>query len=185
MYTYRLLETDWGIVAYVAQDDKLVRFFLPSDLPGLLMTKTREKRQISTQIAAINGFGRQHKVFPEHDPDLLPRLADQVRYYFAGKQVRFEFKVNLSKLTPFTRKVLEATAKIPYGQTVSYQAVAKRVGAAQACRAVGQALGANPIPLVIPCHRVVRRNGRFGGFTGPCGVAMKIRMLELEKRSHE
>ncbi|HOW35496.1 MAG TPA: MGMT family protein [Candidatus Omnitrophota bacterium] len=84
-----------------------------------------------------------------------------------------------NKLTPFEWKVLAATAKIPLGQTRSYQWIAKAIGKPQAVRAVGQALGRNPFPLIIPCHRVVKSDGSLGGYAG--GSKMKMNLLRLEE----
>jgi methylated-DNA-[protein]-cysteine S-methyltransferase len=78
--------------------------------------------------------------------------------------------------------VLAACRKIPYGQTRSYGAIAKEIDAPDAARAVASALGKNPIPLVVPCHRVVYSDGRAGGFSSPGGVDLKLRMLAIEKR---
>ncbi len=103
--------------------------------------------------------------------------------YFAGKEVSFsDFPVDLSWATPFTRKVLEETRKIPWGKTVSYGELAKRVGNPRAFRAVGQALGRNLLPIIIPCHRVIGKKGDLVGFG--LGLSWKKKLLELEK-SHE
>ena len=81
-----------------------------------------------------------------------------------------------------TGKVLAACRKIPYGQTRSYGSLAQEIDAPDAARAVAAALGKNPIPLVVPCHRVTYSDGRPGGFSAAGGVALKLRMLALEKR---
>ncbi len=87
--------------------------------------------------------------------------------------------------TPFQRKVWRAIQKIPYGETRSYQWIAKKIGRPKAVRAVGQACGKNPLPLLIPCHRVVGSRGKIGGFTGAGstgGLKLKRRLLKLEAR---
>lgn len=99
--------------------------------------------------------------------------------YFAGRLRFFSTPCDLSGLPPFTRSVLRITAKIPYGEVRSYRWVAERLGKPRATRAVGNALGRNPIPIIIPCHRVVRSDGTLGGYT--LGLSMKRRLLELEK----
>jgi len=89
--------------------------------------------------------------------------------------------VDLSGLSDFTRAVLAEVRRIPPGQTRSYGEVAAALGRPRAARAVGQALARNPVPLLVPCHRVVSRQGRLGGFTAPGGAGLKRRLLELER----
>lgn len=109
--------------------------------------------------------------------DLFTRFNN----YFMGQRVDFPDKLDLQGATDFQRKVWEATKQIPYGQTRSYEWVARQVGKPGAARAVGQALGKNPLPVVVPCHRVITCDGKSGGFGG--GLAMKKRLLALEKSS--
>lgn len=84
----------------------------------------------------------------------------------------------LSAGSPFQKKVMEALAEIPFGKTVSYQQLAKTCGAPKGARAIGNACGKNPFPLLIPCHRVLRADGKLGGFS--CGLEIKKRLLEFE-----
>ncbi|ATW27229.1 methylated-DNA--[protein]-cysteine S-methyltransferase [Candidatus Formimonas warabiya] len=107
-------------------------------------------------------------------------LRNALEEYFQGKRRELDFPLDLSGLPPFQRKVLEATGKIPYGETRSYQWVAQQAGSPRACRAVGGALGKNPVPILIPCHRVVGSDGSLCGFSGPGGLDQKKRLLELE-----
>jgi methylated-DNA-[protein]-cysteine S-methyltransferase len=88
--------------------------------------------------------------------------------------------LDLAKLPPFRRKVFEVVRTIPAGETLSYGEVALAVGSPGAARAVGQALGRNPFPIVIPCHRVLAAGGRIGGFTAQGGVSVKEKMLAAE-----
>lgn len=103
--------------------------------------------------------------------------------YFGGEIIDFsDYVVDLTELTQFQREVLEEVRKIPYGETVTYQELAFRVGREGASRAVGSAVARNPYPVIIPCHRVVSSSG-IGGFCGEtCGekVELKRRMLEME-----
>jgi len=102
-----------------------------------------------------------------------------LHHYFKGEAVDFrDLAVDLSTLTPFQREVLEMTSAIPYGQVETYTSLAVRLDRPGAVRAVGQALGRNPVPIIIPCHRVLRSNGSLGGFSG--GLDWKRRLLELE-----
>lgn len=112
--------------------------------------------------------------------DLFPALRRQLCRFLEGERVEFDAPLDLSGLTPFGRRVLEACAAIPYGQTRTYAQLAHEVGRPQAPRAVGGALGRNPIPLIIPCHRVVASNGGLGGFSAEQGIALKRRLLDLE-----
>ena len=104
--------------------------------------------------------------------------VERLRLYFCGRKMTFPTKLDLSRATPFQREVWATTRLIPYGETRSYAWVAGRIGRPRAARAVGQALGENPLPVVIPCHRVVAGNGSPGGFSG--GIEMKKRLLSLE-----
>lgn len=88
--------------------------------------------------------------------------------------------VDISQLPDFERGVLEETRAIPAGETRTYGEIARSIGAPGAARAVGRALGRNPIPIIIPCHRVLAANGRSGGFSAPGGASTKLRLLQLE-----
>jgi len=182
MIFYRLLKTSWGIVAYAARDHKLIRVFLPPDLPG---PKVCVEKQKEIQLGLIGAMEKKLKEPVKEDSKLLPELAEELRAYFDGSKVKFSVKADLSDFTAFTRSVLERTAKIPYGKTVSYGELATLVKNPNACRAVAQALGSNPIPLIIPCHRVIQSDGKPGGFSGPCGPAFKVKLLGLEGYSFE
>lgn len=108
---------------------------------------------------------------------VLGHLQDQLRLYFSGQLEQFDLPL-APRGTEFQRDVWTALTKIPYGKTVSYRDVAKSIGRPDAVRAVGAANGQNPIPIVIPCHRVIGSNGSLTGFGG--GIAMKRALLELE-----
>jgi methylated-DNA-[protein]-cysteine S-methyltransferase len=105
-------------------------------------------------------------------------LARELDQYFSGKRREFDIDVDLSGLTPFQTKILVATAKIPFGAVSTYQAVARRAGNEKASRAAGGALNSNPIPIVVPCHRVVGSNGSLVGYAG--GLDTKRRLLAIE-----
>lgn len=111
-------------------------------------------------------------------PRLLADLVARLEAYFSGQQVAFADELNLAAATPFQRQVWETTRLIPYGETKSYLRVAEQIKKPGAARAVGQALGSNPLPVIIPCHRVVASDGKLGGFSG--GLEMKRRLLRLE-----
>lgn len=111
-------------------------------------------------------------------PARLDDLRRQLDDYFAGRRDRFDVPVDLALVSGFRRRVLEATAAIPFGETRSYRDVAGGAGNERAVRAAGTALGHNPIPIVVPCHRVLRTGGALGGYTG--GVEKKQALLRIE-----
>jgi O-6-methylguanine DNA methyltransferase len=109
---------------------------------------------------------------------LRHRLAIQLQRYAEGQRVRWSVPLDLSEGTAFQRKVWRILQQIPYGQTRSYAWVARRMGKPKAARAVGAACGANPIPVIIPCHRVVASDGSLGGYSA--GLAWKRKLLRVE-----
>jgi methylated-DNA-[protein]-cysteine S-methyltransferase len=130
---------------------------------------------------SLKGFARQWKATQADRPDAwVQELSERLTAYLEGEQVTFE-DVPVRLIVPaFTRRVLRVCRRVAYGQVVTYLMVAQWVGRPRAARAVGQALARNPVPIVIPCHRVVRSNGQLGGFTSPGGVALKRALLALE-----
>ena len=113
-------------------------------------------------------------------PARLDAPRRQLDEYFEGRRRDFELPIDWVLVRGFGREVLRATARIPYGQVATYRDVATEAGSPRAVRAAGNALGANPMPIVVPCHRVVRTGGGLGGYTG--GLERKERLLALERR---
>jgi methylated-DNA-[protein]-cysteine S-methyltransferase len=113
----------------------------------------------------------------ESQRGLIGEAARQLREYFAGKRAQFDLPLALAGTT-FQRSVWRQLQQIPYGETISYGELARRVGNPKASRAVGSANGANPLPIVIPCHRVIAGNGTLGGFGG--GLPTKQTLIALE-----
>jgi methylated-DNA-[protein]-cysteine S-methyltransferase len=111
-------------------------------------------------------------------PARLDDVRRQLDEFFAGRRRDFDLPVDLGLCAPFGRAVLEQTARIPFGATSTYRDVATALGRPGASRATGNALGANPVPIVVPCHRVLRTGGALGGYTG--GPAIKERLLGIE-----
>ena len=111
-------------------------------------------------------------------PIATDRFARQLQSFAAGNPVRFNCRLDLSAGTSFQQKVWRALLTIPRGETRSYAWVAKKIGKPRATRAVGAACGANPVPIIVPCHRVIASDGSLGGFGG--GLALKKRLLTLE-----
>jgi methylated-DNA-[protein]-cysteine S-methyltransferase len=117
-------------------------------------------------------------VRPIPDPRLPEKMATQVLDCLT-KRARFSGRIDLSHLTPFQRKALQKIRTIPAGQVRSYRWVAKAIGAERAVRAVGTALAKNPVPLLVPCHRVIKSNGRLGEYSAG-GPSVKAKLLAFE-----
>lgn len=113
-----------------------------------------------------------------HDDAKIASLTKQICDYLDGERTRFDLDIDLSYVTPFRRDVLLACKAVPRGQVATYAELARRVGRPNAYRAVGNAMRTNPIPIVIPCHRIVGSSGSLTGFGG--GLDMKARLLALE-----
>jgi methylated-DNA-[protein]-cysteine S-methyltransferase len=129
---------------------------------------------------AVNSIRKRHPGIIEKDTAALMHARELIKSYFGGIEADFrKIPVNLSNLTDFTRKVLKAVSQIPYGQTRTYMRVASEIGEKDAARAVGNALNRNPVPVIIPCHRVIQSDGEIGGFSA--GLEWKMRLLNIEK----
>jgi methylated-DNA-[protein]-cysteine S-methyltransferase len=112
------------------------------------------------------------------DPLGLVEVERELQEYLAGARSEFSASVDLSGSRPFDRRVLEAARLIPFGEVIPYAELARRIAMPGAARAVGNALGRNPVAIVVPCHRVVRTDGSLGGYGG--GLEYKERLLRLE-----
>ncbi len=157
-----VLATAQGWVALVASERGIVAATLPQPTPEEAM-------------ALVRAGHPEARPWPE---DAVADAARQIRQYLDGERKSFQIPLDLSGHTPFRRQVWEVTQRIPYGETRSYAWVARQLGKPRAARAVGQALGANPVPMLVPCHRVVGSDGSLGGYTG--GPGWKERLLRLE-----
>ena len=136
---------------------------------GPLSIETDERGRL-TEIR----FGSDNR-----QPTTDNRVADQLREYFAGSRRTFDVELAL-RGTPFQVAVWEELCRIPYGDTITYAELARRIGRPSAVRAVGAANGANPIPVIVPCHRVIGSNGTLTGYGG--GIERKQWLLALEGR---
>lgn len=144
---------------------------VPSPIGSLLLT---------TENGALTGL-RMGRSVPsstwQRDDQRFAEVARQLNEYWAG--TRTDFDIELEPVgTPFQLKVWKALRKIPYGTTISYAELARRIDSPRAVRAVGGANGANPIAVIVPCHRVIAANGTIGGYGG--GLARKQKLLRLE-----
>jgi methylated-DNA-[protein]-cysteine S-methyltransferase len=132
------------------------------------------------QILFVNG---RHHARPEagwkEDAAPLKNTVSQLRSYFAGEREDFDLSL-APEGTPFQQDVWRRLCEIPFGETISYGELARRIGNPQASRAVGLANGSNPIPIVIPCHRVIGSNGNLTGYGG--GLPIKEKLLALERK---
>jgi methylated-DNA-[protein]-cysteine S-methyltransferase len=154
---------------YTWEDSPVGRLLIAGDERGLHFVLFEQGR---TPAAPAPGW--------QEDPAAVADAVTQLREYFAGTRRRFDLPLAPSG-TPFQRRVWEALRQVPYGETVSYGELARRVGCPNGSRAVGLANGANPLSIVVPCHRVVGASGRLVGYGG--GLRAKQWLLALEQGS--
>jgi methylated-DNA-[protein]-cysteine S-methyltransferase len=162
---YHLFETKLGWCGIAWSDDGISRFRLPDQ------DRHAAERQIGTK-----GEPRE----PSSD---VEAVVAQAKRYFAGERIDFsDIGLDLSGVEPFRRSIYDTLRKVGFGETVTYGELAKRAGAPgpAAAQEVGVAMARNPIPLIIPCHRVLAAGGKLGGFSAPGRTEAKERMLTLE-----
>jgi len=154
----RVFATDWGWWGLQASARGIVRVVLPQP----------SRQQVREQLGEVGSSASP----------LAEEAARQIQEYLRGRRQQFTVPVDWEPMSGFARQILEACAQITYGETVSYGELARRAGHKSAARAAGQVLGANPVPILVPCHRVICADGSLGGFSG--GLDTKRRLLELE-----
>jgi methylated-DNA-[protein]-cysteine S-methyltransferase len=159
---YSEADSPFGPVLLAATSRGLVKVALPNEPPE----KALEQLASSVSPRVLES------------PAQLDEVRRELDLYFEGRLRGFELALDWQLTRGFRRKVLRATAHIPYGQTRSYTDMATHAGSPRAVRAAGSALGANPLPIIVPCHRVLRSGGALGGYGG--GLEMKRALLELE-----
>jgi len=140
---------------------------------GLLGTTLPQRS--AQAVYQLLGDGINYATWSSH---LFNDLVERLRVYFGGHRTTFPDQLDLSRATAFQREVWGITGLIPYGETRSYAWVAEQIKKPMAVRAVGQALARNPLPIIIPCHRVVASDGKLGGYSG--GLEWKNYLLSLE-----
>lgn len=160
-----------------------VRYFPYSSPLGVIYVASTENGLCSAALSGMEADFRStlRRVSGSdalRDDAFFLELKAELDAYFSGRRVDFMEPIDWLEGTVFQRSVWEALRKIPYGETRSYKELAQAVGRSQGYRAVGQAVGSNPIPLIVPCHRVINADGSLGGFGG--GLALKRQLLELE-----
>lgn len=127
----------------------------------------------------LSALKKDENIILIKDNKKFSNLRNNLKAYFSGKKVQFKENFDLRGGTDFQKKVWRAMQKIPFGQSRSYGWLAKQVGGKNKARAAGSACGSNPIPILIPCHRVVREDGGLGGYGG--GLGIKKKLLKIER----
>jgi methylated-DNA-[protein]-cysteine S-methyltransferase len=124
---------------------------------------------------------RLYPAIKDEENSILSRAREELLKYLSGEAAHLDFPIDLPKATPFQRKVWEETRSIPYGDVKTYRWLGERLTTPGVSRAIGNALARNPLPLIIPCHRVIRSDGAVGGFSLPGGTTLKSTLIELER----
>jgi methylated-DNA-[protein]-cysteine S-methyltransferase len=165
---YVIFKTKWGYFGLAGTEYALCR----TQLPG------PKSEKIKSML--LKNFHN-----PQFDKTFFKTLQEQITTYFEGAYINFSRDVPLALegLSSFGISVLTTCRAIEFGQTISYSGLAKKSGRPAASRAVGSALAKNPLPLIIPCHRIIRSDGKLGGFSAPGGITLKEKMLELERQA--
>jgi methylated-DNA-[protein]-cysteine S-methyltransferase len=159
---YVAVDSPFGELLLAATKRGLVRLAFPEEDGDEVLQRLSER--ISPRIVAAAGQ--------------LDEMRRELDEYFGGRRRRFELPLDWSLVGPFGRRVLGAASRIPFGEVSTYTQIAAKAGNPAASRATGNALGANPIPIVVPCHRVLRIGGALGGYAG--GLDRKRFLLDLE-----
>jgi methylated-DNA-[protein]-cysteine S-methyltransferase len=162
-------------VAYATVDSPLGPLVVAATPRGLVRVAYTESH---TDAGVLEELARKISPRVLEEPTRLDAVRRELDEYFEGRRVEFDLPLDWALTRGFTSKVLQATARIGFGSTSTYAEVASRAGSPRAVRAAGNALGANPLPVVVPCHRVLRTGGAIGGYTG--GLERKEYLLRLE-----
>ena len=163
---YTIFKTKWGYFGLTATDNGLLRTCLP-------LTK---RGKVESQLLCCFPSAR-------YDEHLFKVIQRRITAYFDGVRIDFmDVPIVLDGLGLFARRVLTVCRGVKFGQTVSYGQLAKIAGKPRAARAVGTVLAQNPLPLIIPCHRVIRTDGSLGGFSAAGGIRTKAKLIEFEKQ---
>ncbi len=165
---YTIFKTKWGYFGLAGTEYALCRTQLPGPKPEKIKS------------LLLKNFHH-----PQLDKTFLKTFQEQITAYFEGECVNFSRDVPLvlDEFSSFGISVLATCRGIEFGQTMTYGRLAKKSGRPNASRAVGSTLAKNPLPLIIPCHRIIRSDGKLGGFSAPGGITLKKKMLELERQA--
>ena len=159
-------KTSFGWCGLIKGKKGLKRILLPEKRKKEVILKIKVFCPVS--VCSKDGFEKEIK---------------DISAYFRGENEKFSFLLDFSGSTNFQRMVWSETAKIPYSESRSYKYIAQKIGNRNSSRAVGTALGKNLFPLAIPCHRVLRADGKMGGFTADGGIGLKEKLLKLESKN--
>lgn len=163
---YWIFRTKWGYFGVAGSQKGLLRTYLPQS------KKADIKRRILREFPSAKSEKRPFQ-----------QVIKDVLEYFGGRKVNFgDIRVAFNGLSPFAVKVLSVCRKVGYGNAISYGKLAKEAGKAGAARAVGKVMAENPLPLIVPCHRVIRSNGKLGGFSAIGGINTKKKLIDLERK---
>lgn len=167
---YSLFKTEQGFGGVIASDEGLLEVLLP-----VMRSAVEMQKHISDFYPAATS-----------DSPITKQAADLLQRYFQGEAVKFDLPLDFSACTLFQQEVYQAVGNIPYGEMKSYKSVAVGMDRPKASRGIGSAMARNPLPIIIPCHRVVGSSGAMTGYSAPGGVEMKKSLLlkegvELEK----
>ena len=170
---FRVFKTRLGWCGIVGSPRGILNLILPMS----------SRKKVEGLLAKMCGRQRETR-FPKETWFLVLSAAErQVKEYLAGKRKVFDLPVFLGNRSAFERRIYEMTRRIPYGRTTTYGRLAQQASKPAAARAVGRAMARNPVPLIIPCHRVVGSDGRLCGFSSEGGLELKQRLLDLESRA--
>ena len=181
-----VFKTKWGHFGLVGTEYAIYRTQLPGPKPEKIKSLLLKNLPLPNQASSIKhrASGIEYQASGiEFDKTFFKTLQEQITTYFEGAYINFSRDVPLvlDGFSSFGISVLTACRAIEFGQTITYGQLAKKSGRPNASRAVGSVLAKNPLPLLIPCHRVIRSDGKMGGFSAPGGITLKKKMLELEQ----
>ena len=165
---YTIFKTEWGYFGLAGNENGVCR----TQLPGPKYEKIKSLLLKDCPSA-------------KHEKNFCKNLQKQIIAYYEGKSVKFskDIPIDINGFTSFGKSVLKTCRKIEIGRIITYGQLAGKAGRPNASRAVGSVLAKNPIPLIIPCHRIIRSDGKLGGFSAPGGISVKKKMLDLERKA--
>jgi len=164
---YTIFKTKWGYFGLAGSKKGLSRTCLPMPNTNLVKKKL---------LKGLNNI--------KYEKNTFKPIKNLINAYFKGSYVHFDKQIplHLQNLSPFAKKILNTCRNIKVGETITYKQLGFKAGCPNAARAVGRIMAANPLPLIIPCHRVIKSNGQLGGFSAPGGLSMKKKLIDHEQK---